>query len=102
MSPGVVSVIEKLNQGRNKQFIPCSETESLNLACQKIDGDHRFKHLNEEHDEILFVISGTLKVWTSEGEYHLKAGDMLNIPKNIEHGDLFGCDATILIIEGKL
>lgn len=102
MSLNIVSVNKKLSEGRNNQFITCSTTESFGIACQKIDGEHTFRHLNTEHDEILFVISGELSVWTSEGIHQLKTGDMLNIPRNIEHGDLFGRSAEILILEGRL
>jgi len=100
--PCVISLFEKLDHGKNNQFIPCMETESFNVACQKIDGEHSFKHLNREHDEILLVLSGNLNVWTDDGEFELTQGDCLQIPKGVTHGELFGKKASILILEGTL
>ena len=102
MKPIIYSVLSKLGKSHNRQFVLAMETESLKVSCQRIDGLHSFKHLNENHDEILYVLSGKLEVWTSEGNYSLKAGDLIKIPKGLEHGDLKGSDAKILIIEGKL
>jgi len=102
MKPTIYPVPLELDKSRNRQFVLAMETESLIVACQKIEGPHTFHHLNEKHDEILHVLSGQLEVWTSEGTHTLKAGDLLKIPKGVEHGDLIGTNAQILIIEGKL
>ena len=102
MKPVVYSVHQQLEKAKERQFVHALETESLNVACQKFDGLHSFRHLNREHDEIWYVISGELEAWTEKGKYSLKAGDLIKVPKGIEHGDLVGRDVEILIIEGKL
>ncbi len=100
--PVVYSVPQRLLTATHRQFIPTLETESVAIACQKIDGLHSFHHLNEQHDEILYVIKGELTIWTGDGEYHLKSGDLFKIPKCIEHGNIVGEKSEILIIEGRV
>ena len=102
MTPLIKSIDQLLSQAKERQFISVMETESLKIACQKFDGEHRFRHLNEDHDEVIYVMSGELTVWTDQGEHHLKKGEMLKIPKGVEHGDLFGKKVEILIIDAKL
>lgn len=80
MKPILYSVPSVLDEAGNRQFVPALETESLKVACEKIEGLHSFRHLNEDHDAILYLLSGELEVWTSEGTYALKAGDLFKIP----------------------
>ncbi|MBF0276034.1 MAG: cupin domain-containing protein [Nitrospinae bacterium] len=96
------NVTELLKGVTDKTFVDVLNTESFKVACQKFNGSHAFRHLNMKHDEVLYVISGEIMVWTSEGEHYLKAGEILKIPKGIEHGDLEGKNVEILILEGKL
>ncbi|VAX25823.1 hypothetical protein MNBD_NITROSPINAE02-1836 [hydrothermal vent metagenome] len=53
-------------------------------------------------DMLQVTRSGRLTVWTSMGEYKPAEGGSIIIPKNVEHGDLAGDNAQMMIIEGRL
>ncbi len=102
METVVANVNGIIADGQPRKLLPVIETESFSLFCQKFDGKHSFRHLNEQHDEVIYVISGKLNIWTADGTFELGSGESIKIPKGLEHGDLVGKDVEILVIDGKL
>jgi mannose-6-phosphate isomerase-like protein (cupin superfamily) len=99
-APRIASVEQVLEGVKPNRLIPFAQSESMAIMAQRIDGVHTFRHLNESHDEIIFVVAGELDVWTAAGTYTVKQGESITLPRDVEHGDLVGRQAVILVMEG--
>jgi len=95
----LVKTNEILNDASNKEFVNIFESKYVKLAVQKIDGKHNFRHINNTSDEHIIVLDGKFRIWTEQGEVTGTSGDIISIPKRIEHGDIFGEKARIIVLE---
>ena len=97
----------KLNIGEELAGIPTRRlhqllsTDGFNLMIQHLDSTLEFTHINEEHDEVIYLIDGELDIETAEGTMTLKAGELAKLPRNMPHGGLTGRNARMIVLEGK-
>jgi uncharacterized RmlC-like cupin family protein len=43
-------------------------------------------HVHETQDDIIYMVSGSVKMWVEkEGDFEVKAGQMIKIPKGVKH-----------------
>lgn len=56
-------------------------------------------HFHENGDELFFVIDGHLTMETREGNHELSAGDLLVVPKRVEHRPVAPGDVLLMLIE---
>ncbi|MES0489742.1 MAG: cupin domain-containing protein [Leptospirales bacterium] len=99
MKASVIKTESILNKAGNKEFTNVYQAGSLHIAAQKIDGDHLFKHINDTANEYIVVLSGNFSIWTESGVCEGTSGDIICIPQGLEHGNIKGNDARILILE---
>ena len=58
-------------------------------------------HKHEETDETFFVIKGQLTIQLRDGEIIINEGEMVVIPKNVEHKPLAAKECHIMLIEPR-
>ena len=58
-------------------------------------------HVNEESDEMFYVISGSFKMELKENIVNLKKGDFIIIPKGTLHRPICHRTVKVLLIENK-
>jgi mannose-6-phosphate isomerase-like protein (cupin superfamily) len=56
-------------------------------------------HSHEETDEVFIVFSGELKIQLRDKTLELRAGDMVSIPKGVEHRPSAEKECRIMLIE---
>jgi mannose-6-phosphate isomerase-like protein (cupin superfamily) len=66
----------------------------------KLRGDFVW-HSHTDTDETFIVIEGELRIDFRDGPVHLSAGEMLVVPKGVEHKPHARDAATVLLIEPR-
>ena len=61
-----------------------AELNGQNVKLAKVKGDFVW-HNHEEQDELFFVIKGTLIIEFRDKEVKLNEGDMIVVPKGVDH-----------------
>lgn len=56
-------------------------------------------HKHDETDEAFFVVEGHMTVATREKDFLLNAGEMIVVPKGVEHRPVYDSQATVMLIE---
>lgn len=69
------------------------------VKIAKFKGEFTWHHHDE--DELFFVLSGQLKIYLKDKELDLNEGEMVVIPKGVEHKPFAKDEAHILLIEPK-
>ena len=70
------------------------------VKIAKFEGDFVW-HQHEEEDELFLVIAGELLIKLRDQEIHLTAGELVIIPKGVEHMPAAEKEAQVLLIELK-
>ena len=58
-------------------------------------------HKHPETDEVFVGIQGTFKLATREEVFVISEGEMIVVPKNIEHKPICAEECTVMLIEPK-
>ena len=58
-------------------------------------------HSHEETDEMFFVVEGEIKLAFREKIFTLKKGELIVVPKGIEHRPVCETECTILLVEPR-
>ncbi|MCX7710581.1 MAG: cupin domain-containing protein [Clostridia bacterium] len=90
-----------------EKFVKISELHSYKVIAQM--NDYYFKlvrmnrefiwHSHPETDEVFVVIDGELEIALPDQVLHLKKGEMVSIPKGVEHKPKSIGECKILLIE---
>lgn len=56
-------------------------------------------HAHPETDEVFFVVEGKMKLAFRDKEFELKEGEMIVVPKGVEHRPICEEVCTIMLIE---
>lgn len=56
-------------------------------------------HSHEETDEMFFVVEGRMKLETRETMFELEKGEMIVVPKGVEHRPVCETECTVLLVE---
>ncbi len=71
------------------------------VKIAKVHGDFPWHH-HENEDELFYVVKGTLHIEFRDGLQTLEAGDMIVVPRGVEHRPHTGAEpAWILLFEPK-
>ncbi len=104
MPPEVVSLRDKLAQF-SEQWSPkiIAEMDGFQFKLAKLEGDFVW-HSHADTDEAFFVVEGELRIEFRDGHADLKAGEMLVVPKGVEHKPIAEqeCHVMILVREGTV
>lgn len=97
--PAVINLASKLggfSDHWNPRIVGNYNGNELRLA--KLEGDFTW-HAHAETDELFFVVSGTMSIEFREGVRRLEAGEMLVVPKGVEHRPFADSEAHVLLID---
>src|SRR5512141_2667730 len=70
------------------------------IKLAKLKGEFEWhQHANE--DEMFLVVQGNLKIRLRDGEINLKEGELVVIPKGVEHLPIATDEVHVMLIEPK-
>ena len=58
-------------------------------------------HSHPETDEVFFIVEGEMQLAFRDRIYDLKEGEMIVVPKGIEHRPICNTQCTVMLIEPK-
>src|SRR5262249_44350263 len=77
-----------------------AEMNDYQFKVVKLKGDFIW-HDHTETDETFIVIEGDLRIDFRDGAAHVRAGEMLVVPKGVEHKPYAENEAKLLLIEPR-
>ncbi|QOR40352.1 cupin domain-containing protein [Billgrantia diversa] len=86
----------------NEQWSPrmIAEMNDYQFKVVKLEGDFVW-HDHPETDEVFLVIKGNLRIDFRDGAVNLAAGEMLVVPKSVEHKPFAEQEAEVMLIEPR-
>ena len=104
MLPTVVNLEKKLGLF-TERWSPkvIADMEGLQFRLAKLEGDFVW-HSHPETDEAFFVLAGLLRIDFRDGSVTIRQGEMLIVPKGIEHKPYAEseCHVMVLVREGTI
>ncbi len=104
MTPASINLQDKL-AGFSEKWSPkiIAEANGFHVKLAKLEGDFVW-HSHSETDELFLVIQGQLRIDFRDGAATLNSGEMLVVPKGMEHKPYAEseCHVMILVREGTL
>ena len=58
-------------------------------------------HSHEETDEMFFVVEGQMKLAFRNEIFELKKGELIVVPKGVEHKPICDTECTVMLVEPK-
>ncbi len=58
-------------------------------------------HSHPETDEMFFVVEGRIKLAFRQEVFELKKGELIVVPKGVEHKPICDTECTIMLVEPK-
>ena len=77
-----------------------AEMNDYQFKLAKVHGEFVW-HQHEETDETFIILDGELKIEFRDRIMHLSAGEMVVVPKGVEHRPVADKECHILLIEPK-
>ncbi len=77
-----------------------TELNDVYVKLAKFKGEYIW-HKHDNEDELFFVMSGHLKIELREKILVLKAGELVVIPKGVEHRPVADEEVFVMLIESK-
>ena len=77
-----------------------AEVNDSLVKLVKFQGEFVWHHHDEE-DELFFVLSGNIRIELPDGVIRLNAGELVVIPKGLEHRPVADEEAAVLLFEPK-
>jgi mannose-6-phosphate isomerase-like protein (cupin superfamily) len=98
-APEVINVADKLagfSDHWNPRIVGTYNGNELRLA--KLQGEFTW-HSHADTDELFLVVSGALRIAFRDGVRDLAAGEMLVVPKGVEHCPMADEECAVLVID---
>lgn len=76
------------------------EVNEAYVKLVKVQGEFVW-HQHEEEDELFLVVQGQLRIRLRDGELELGPGEMVVIPKGVEHQPVAEEEVHLLLLEPK-
>ncbi|MEX0966338.1 MAG: cupin domain-containing protein [Bacteroidia bacterium] len=94
-----INLKEKLEQFQ-EQWNPkiIGELDGMQIKIAKLKGEFDW-HSHENEDEMFLVLKGQLQIRFRDREERLKEGEMIIIPKGVEHLPIAGEEVHVMLIE---
>jgi mannose-6-phosphate isomerase-like protein (cupin superfamily) len=77
-----------------------AELNDAHVKVVKLEGEFVWHHHDEE-DELFLVVSGRLRMELRDGEVTLRPGELLVVPKGVEHRPVAEEETHVVLIEPK-
>lgn len=106
MAPGVVNFAEKLSRidapwsPRVVAELNDGMPSNIMFKLVKIEGDFVW-HRHEDTDEAFLVQSGEVQIEFRDGSATLRAGELLVVPRGVEHRPHADAECHVLLIEPR-
>ena len=100
-------MLEKVNPGEklalfDERWSPkiVAELNDAYVKVVKLEGEFVWHHHDDE-DELFWVVSGRLRMELRDGEVLLDPGELLVVPKGVEHRPVADGETHVVLIEPK-
>ncbi len=77
-----------------------AELNDAHVKAVKLEGEFVWHHHDEE-DELFWVVSGRLRMQLRDGDVLLGPGELLVVPRGVEHCPLAEEETHVVLIEPK-
>jgi mannose-6-phosphate isomerase-like protein (cupin superfamily) len=77
-----------------------AELNDAYVKVVKLEGEFVWHHHDDE-DELFWVVSGRLRMELRDGEVILEPGELLVVPKGVEHRPVAEGETHVVLIEPK-
>ena len=97
----VIKLAEKFNLF-NDHWSPkiVGELNGQEIKLAKVKGEFVW-HNHQNEDELFFVIKGKLKIEFTDKTVEIKEGEMLIVPKGVEHKPIAEDEVLLMLFEPK-
>ena len=94
-----IDIADKLSQFSD-QWAPkiIAQLNDYHIKLAKIDGEFIW-HSHPDTDEVFYVLDGAMVIQMRDSNVELKAGQMLVVPKGVEHNPLAEEECHVMLIE---
>jgi mannose-6-phosphate isomerase-like protein (cupin superfamily) len=99
--------VEKINLGEkfalfDEPWSPkiVAELNDAYVKVVKLEGEFVWHHHDDE-DELFWVVSGRLRMELRDGDVILEPGELLVVPKSVEHRPVAVGETHVVLIEPK-
>jgi mannose-6-phosphate isomerase-like protein (cupin superfamily) len=58
-------------------------------------------HSHEDTDEMFFVVEGTMQMSLRDKTFDLRKGELIVVPKGVEHKPVCSVECTVMLVEPK-
>lgn len=98
MPPAPINLAEKLDLF-TEQWSPkiIARYEDFHFKLAKLEGDFVW-HSHPESDEAFLVVEGTLRLDFRDGSVTLSKGEMLVVPKGVEHKPFAARECHVMVL----
>src|SRR5437867_12479700 len=76
------------------------DVNDMHVKVVKLRGEFVWHHHDDE-DELFLVVSGRLRMQLRDGDVVLEPGELIVVPKGVEHGPLAEEETDVLLVEPK-
>ncbi len=99
MTHGVINLREKFGLF-TEQWSPkiIAQLNDYHFKLARVEGDFTW-HSHPETDEVFFVVEGSMRIDFRDGSVTLDEGEMLVVPRGVEHKPFAEREAKILLVE---
>lgn len=99
MTPMRINIADKLSRIED-QWAPkiIAEMDGFQIKLVKLEGDFVW-HSHPETDEAFLVIEGRLRIDFRDGAVLLEQGEMLVVPKGVEHKPFAEAECQVMLLE---
>jgi mannose-6-phosphate isomerase-like protein (cupin superfamily) len=77
-----------------------AELNDTHVKIVKVEGEFVWHHHDDE-DELFLVVSGRLRMQLRDGDVVLEPGELIVVPKGVEHCPLAEGETHVVLIEPK-
>ena len=101
MLPNTVNLNEKFGLF-SEQWSPrvVAELNDYQFKLVKVEGDFVW-HQHDDTDEVFIVVEGELGIAFRDGEVTLGAGEMIVVPRGIEHKPFANAECKVMLVEPR-
>lgn len=76
------------------------EVNDCAIKLVKLQGEFVW-HQHEKEDELFLVVKGRMRIQFRDGDVELSAGEMVVVPRGVEHRPTADEEASVLLFEPK-